>query len=511
MACVDVPALPLQLLMRQHRTAGAGDWRRTPLAVVADDDPNALIEWVNAAARKKRVRVGQRYAAALSLCRELRATPIPSEAVGSAVQELTELLYGYTPRLEAEAERPGVFWLDPSGLGGLFGPLERWSASVRDAVRSSRFEATVVVGFARLPAWAIARHRRGVFVVENAAEEAELTRNVPLASLEVPPGWKVGDARRRTRVWAELRDAMLALGVDTLGRLLALPRGDVGVRFGPDARTLHALFADALRPPMDPVVPLEPLVVEADIEPPDDNHARLLFSIKGALHALMGELAERALAMSALTIELTEEPAPNETHGVVRTQRLEPATPTRDALVVLELARLRLSAVRLEGRCERLRMVAEATALDGTQLTLFGGRRRDPNAAKRGIARLRAALGDDAVTRARLVSQWAPEDAFVYERAEEVAPPERPPELPDGGVFQRRLFRQPRPLPSDPRGRPRTTPPIETMTGPYRLQNAWWTSREVARDYFYAERQDGAVLWLFRVPRGGWFLQGQVE
>lgn len=505
MACVDVPALPLQLLLRQRP-----DWARAPLAVVTDDDPNAPIEWVNRAARRKRIRVGQRYAAALSLCRELRAAPVPQATQDAAIEELTELLYGYTPRLEAEVERPGVFWLDPSGLDGLFGPLERWGTSLRSAVREQKFECTVVIGYARLPAWTIARHRRGVFVVENAAEEAELTAEVPLASLEVPPGWRVGDARTRTRVWAELRDAMLSLGVHTVGQLLALPRGDVGVRFGPDARTLHALFADALRPPMDPVLPDEPMVVEAEIDPPDSNHARLLFSVKGALHALMAELAGRALAMSALTLELTVEPGANETHGAVTTERLEPATPTRDALVVLELARLRLSTVQLEGRCERLRLVAEATALDGSQLTLFGGRRRDPDAARRGIARLRAALGDGAVTRARLVPRWAPEAAFVYESAETVDAPRRPAER-DAGLFQRALYREPQALRSDANGRPLTVPPVSAMTGPYRLQNAWWTSREVARDYFYAEREDGAVLWLFREPRGRWFVQGRVE
>src|SRR5690606_31718592 len=124
--------------------------------------------------------------------------------------ELVVALQTRSPRVEAERARPGVFWLDPSGLGGLFGPLERWAAKVEGSVASLGLEASVVVGFARLPAWAIARcrhhlHERGPFVLEDAAEEATIAGRVPLASLEVPPGWAstAKDARELAALWAE--------------------------------------------------------------------------------------------------------------------------------------------------------------------------------------------------------------------------------------------------------------------------------------------------------------------
>ena len=41
-ACIDLPALPLQLLLRRRP-----DWRRLPAAVVAEDNPQAPLLWVN--------------------------------------------------------------------------------------------------------------------------------------------------------------------------------------------------------------------------------------------------------------------------------------------------------------------------------------------------------------------------------------------------------------------------------------------------------------------------------
>lgn len=486
-ACVDIRALPLQLLHRERP-----EWRAAPVAVVEEDHPQAKILWIDPAAAKKGVRLGMRYAGALQLCRELRAAPVPDATIEAARAELIEALTRSTPKVEPDA-RAGVFWLDPSGLGTLFGPLERWAARVHRAVQERSLRCAVVVGFARLPSWAIARTRgSGPFVIESPAEEAELASHAPLGALEIPP---------------ELRDALVALGITTLGGFLALPRGDVGVRFGPEARELHALFADALKPPMQAVHAPEPVFVEAELETPDDDLGRLIFCIKGGLHALMSELSSRALALTALSITLELERA----DPIVT--RVEPARATRDALSVLELVRLRLSSVQLGARVEKIVLEAEPSRLDGTQLALFAGRRHDPDAAARGIARLRATFGDEAVTRAALRDAWLPEESFAWEPTDAVAFPDASKALCGEGLLVRRVLPEPIELPSGSDGRPRTVPPIEAMTGPYRLQGGFWSATgELARDYFYAERSDGALLWIYRDRRrGSWFLHGHVD
>ena len=51
-ACVDLPDLPLQLLLREHP-----DWRKTPVAVVADDRPQAEVQWASTPPRKRSWKV----------------------------------------------------------------------------------------------------------------------------------------------------------------------------------------------------------------------------------------------------------------------------------------------------------------------------------------------------------------------------------------------------------------------------------------------------------------------
>jgi protein ImuB len=77
----------------------------------------------------------------------------------------------------------------------------------------------------------------------------------------------------------------------------------------------------------------------------------------------------------------------------------------------------------------------------------------------------------------------------------------------------RRVLTHAIPLETDARGLPRlgpsSTAPLR-LIGPYRVQSGWWSER-VERDYFYAERVDGCLLWLYREANGRWFLQGQVD
>src|SRR5574337_743127 len=73
LACINLPALPLQLLLRRHP-----EWATCPVAVVAEDRPQDLIRCVNAAAHKAGVRPGLRYAAGCSLTADQRAGVNPS-------------------------------------------------------------------------------------------------------------------------------------------------------------------------------------------------------------------------------------------------------------------------------------------------------------------------------------------------------------------------------------------------------------------------------------------------
>ncbi len=514
-ACVDVPALPLQLLRRREPSL-----TDAPLVVVADDRPQAEVLWVDELGQRSRIRPGMSYAAAQSLDSRVQAGVVSPEEIDEAIERIVERLSSFSPRVEAAPRAktpqeqvegaPGVFWLDPSGMVPLFTSFEHWGHGVRGALEALGLHANVVVGFHRFRCYALARVRRGVWVLDDPGEESKAAGTVPLGRLAVP---------------AKLRDGLDRLEVRTLGQLLGLPAADLRARFGEAAAHLHACGSDGWAP-LRPRALIEPVRADKPIEPPDDDRTRLLFLCKNMLHDLMVELAERGQAMSALRLRLRLD------HDAPHDERLEPARPTLDEPMVIDLVRLRLDAATLRAPVEAIELELEGVAAPPGQLAMFRTQaRRDLDAAERALARLRAWLGPEAVTRAELRPAHLPEARFAWAPIATIGFP-RPEvvggsleqEAPPAAPLQRRLLPRPQRLPAPPEVSSTdglrlaaTRPwlpnhgPIKSMQGPYRKSGGWWV-RSVERDYYFVETEAGTLLWVFydRV-RQGWYLQGWVD
>ncbi|MEM9461032.1 MAG: DNA polymerase Y family protein [Myxococcota bacterium] len=513
-ACVDVPALPLQLLLQREPS-----WTDAPVVVVADDRPQAEVQWVNEPARRARIRPGMSYAAAQSLEAHVRAGVIPPEEIDAAIERVVSRLCDFSPRIEA-AQRPttpqqqvegapGVFWVDPSGMIPLFTSFEHWGHGIERALHAIGFRSTVVVGFHRYRCYALSQVRQGgVWVLEDPSQETRAADRVPLDRLAVP---------------ARVRAGLDRLDVRTLGRLRRLPAADLRTRFGEAAAHLHACASDGWAP-LRPRSLVEPVTASKQIEPPDDDRTRLLFLVKSMLHDAMVELADRSHAMAALHLRLRLD------HAEPHEERIEPARATLDEPMVIDLVRLRLDAATLEAPVEEIELTLDGVDAPPGQLALFRTQaRRDLDAAGRALARLRAWLGPQAVTRARLRDAHLPEAQFAYEPIVNTRFPR--PEVvgtagkneparngagsePPGRLVRRRLAR-PQRLPLPPRHEPEAwlgaRGPIKSMQGPYRTSGGWWV-RTVERDYYFVETHQGEILWVFYDrARRGWYLHGWVD
>ena len=380
MACVDVPALPLQLLMRRHL-----EWAAQPAAVVDRDRPQGVVEWVNEPARRAGVLPGMSYAAGLSLAGGLRAAEVPPGDVEAGVAAIVGLLRRFTPGVEPSRARPGVFWLDASGLQPLFASLADWARGVRAQLRAAGFRAWVVVGFTRFGTYALARdgeeadrRRPGsrVMVLDDA--EHALARAGGEAARRGLDGRVVGAARgpgagdaveadrrradggeavledaaaerraarrvllRRLDVDPALRDALDTLGVRTVGAFLRLPARGVRRRFGREAYRLHREAAGDLVVPFQPAPAVEPLVRRLDLDAPETEVEGLLFRVKQALDPLLGVMASRQEALAGLELRLRLD-APATAPRAERVERIRPAAPTLDVRQILNLVRLRV-------------------------------------------------------------------------------------------------------------------------------------------------------------------------
>jgi len=565
MACVELPAFPLQLLLRRHP-----DWDGRPVAVVDRDKPQGVILWVNEAAQEARIRTGMRYSAGLSLARTLHAGEVPPAEIEREVAVLADRLRRFTPDVEPCRDEPGVFWLNASGLSHLYASPREWADAILAALRSGGLRGSVAVGFSRFGTYAVARTAASAAtgpaatVLRDPTTERALAGQAPLDRLGIDPA---------------LRDSLQKLGVGTVGAFLKLPPAGIRRRFGADAERLHRLAAGDLRVPLQPLRVREPLVARHELDDPETDVSRLLFLVKRLLHRVLTRIAARREALAELTLDLRLDRAP------ARTERIRPAAPTLDAAQLLNLVRLRLEACfRPEARLPQeatasqvpvaparalqggalgagvtsLRVAARAVRVASAQPGLFGARpRRDLAGANRALARVRAEFGDEAVVRARLVEAHLPEARFAWEPlgrlsrpvaalrstpASRSAPARRPvaasrsapasrsasarelaaaPYAPADNACRplvRRIYARPLPLPPRPRHEPDgwllrggVAGHVEDLAGPYLVSGGWWRSA-VHREYYFARMRDGDVLWIYYDrPRRRWCWQGRVE
>ncbi len=122
---------------------------------------------------------------------------------------------------------------------------------------------------------------------------------------------------------------------------------------------------------------------------------------------------------------------------------------------------------------------------------LDGGKRRDEGWSGL-LDKLRARLGDSAIRQLGLRDDHRPEHAWCVVNGK---PPDA--ELP----YQERplWLLEPRPVRNLPR----------RLGQPERIEAGWADDQDECRDYYIAETEDGARLWMFRDgAKGQWYVHG---
>lgn len=491
LGCVDVRALPLQLLLRAHPA-----WRALPVVVVDRDKPAGLIQWANEHAHARRIFPGMRYAAALSLSRELRGGTVQDAELDEAVAIVTRRLWCFSPHIEPSPRERGVFWLDASGLRHVFPSFEAWASRICGDLREIYLNAVVAVGFSRFGSFAAARSSTRNRIFQSADEERGYLRLVPIERI-------IADA--------SLRDTLFKLGVETLGAFIDLPAAGIRRRFGAEAYELHRFARGEGWDTLNPEALFEPVERHEPLDFPEDNCERLVFRFAGMLHAMLGELSARHEALKTLRFWLKLG------DGAEQDSEVSPAVPTLDANQILLLLRLRLGALTLTAPVMEIKARALGVAAAQQQLALFQeSALRNADAAQRAFAKIRAELGNDAVVCARLCEGQLPEAQYAWERLQMLEVPK--PVRVASRQLVRLIYAPPVELPPSDRREPDgwliagiAEGPVEEVVGPQIVSGGWWT-KEVSRAYFYVRTRSGRWLWIYHDrQRRRWYLQGEVQ
>ena len=394
LACVDIPGLPLQILLRCHP-----EWQRGPAAVVAEDGVQARVHLANREAIRLGVRQGMKQAAAVACCPALRIGHVRPSEVEREISRLAARLHRWSPQVETASTRDfgaaGAFWLRASGLSTLFGPLSCWGNAIREDLAAIGYHASVAVGFSRFGVFAAARAVFGQQVFRSPAAERRAAAAAPLRRFGLPE-----------KTLAELE----RLGTRTLRDLLRFSRSGLGSRFGPEAARLYRLASEETRAlPCRIFRPETPVECRLDFEPPESDLERLLRHAGRMLGQLLAGLRQQGLALAHLDYRLLPE------DGSPLSGSVLPALPSTDGKRLLSLLRLRLEADLLAGQRRqptgrftvfRLRARGEVRIFEPAGL--FGSSRSDPGKASEALARVQAEFGEDSLVRLEIRNAHLP-------------------------------------------------------------------------------------------------------
>ena len=485
-ACINIRALPLQLLLRKHP-----EWKRRPVAVVEKENPQSPILWVNPAAGRAGIRTGTRYAAALSLDRNLCAGTVSEREIQAAARQVHRLLERFSPRIEPSGDEPGIFWVDAGGLDKLHTSLEDWAGQIDARLSRLALKAGIVVGFSRFGSYAVARSVNRVIVFPSPEIEQTESRMVRLLHLQIDP---------------KLRDRLEKLAVHTVSDFLALPAGGIAHHLGEEAWRLYRFASGTLSLPIQSRKIPEPLRVRIDLDEPESNAQRLLFWIRRRLDPLLRATAARGQAVAALHLQLLLE------DGERHRQRIQPARPTLDAPVLLDLLRLHLETVSFRAPPVELTLEAEGVCVSAETLDLLQQNpRRNFEAALDALARVRAEFGPDSVLSARLKPGHLPEARFEWQpfRKLGAASPRPVPLRP----LVRRVHACPEHLEGTSLYHAKNRKPLPGAGHPpgHAISGGWW-NREIRRDYRFITTRRGERLWIYYDEQTHrWYAQGRVE
>ena len=521
-ACLAVPLFPLAARLRCEP-----ELRGEAVAVLEGSGPAASVVAASRRARQAGVTVGSTLAQAQALLPRLVTRARDLEGERAAQEALLEVADEFSPRVEDATA--GVLFLDLEGCLGRHVSEHELARSLLLAADRARLPARAGIACSKLAAQ-VASAIAPTPQVVTAGEEPAFLAPLPLGRLA--PELEIADTLHR---W----------GLRTIGELARLPAAEVASRLGDTGRELHArargldprpLMARQMPPDLREGMSLEwPLVA---LEP-------FLFLARAALDRLAARLAACGLACLRLSVSLRLEP-----EGW-KERTIELPAPTRDVKVLLTLLRLAFEQEPPGAPVGAFAFVAHPDRPRVAQRTLFGPQEIPPDRLATTLARLFALLGPGRAGTPLTTDGHRPERCTLAPFDPPPPPLARPPAPTGRGLLAVRVLRPPVPLEvlvhdgGDGIGRPTTLAPIagtpegedvgagrrlvadaekrrrggkrppriaghvRVASGPWSVEEGWWVSEPVEREYWDVELEEGGVYRLFReAGKGDWFADG---
>ncbi|MGH9459217.1 MAG: DNA polymerase Y family protein, partial [Thermoanaerobaculia bacterium] len=426
-----------------------------------------------------------------------------AECERAAQEALLDLAGSFSPRIEDGGE--GVAYLDLDGLERLFGSERDLAQALRKAAESSALPCRIGIASSKLAARVAAELPESPTIVPAGEESAFLA---PLPLFRLAPELEVMATLER---W----------GIASVGDLARLPEAEIAARLGEAGRDLLAAARGIDPRPLVPTVPPPTFTEGMHLEWPLVALEPFLFVANAALDRMIRRMEDAGYACRRLELTLDLEPDGCDARGI------DLPAPTRDTRTLLTLAKLDLEARPPGAPVAGFRITGIPDRPRRAQLGLFGPPALPPDKLAATVARLASIVGPERVGSPRTVDGHLPERCALAPFAPPPPPIMRRTPRPSRGILAVRTFRPAIPLEvvvDEATGQPRSIRSLATAevngraieidgsvrvaSGPWRVEEGWWSSAPARREYWDLELHRGGVYRAYLANSRDWFVDG---
>jgi len=467
-----------------------------PLAIAAPERGKVKVKGVNSIALQKDIRTGMVVADCRAILPELTVIHYKEGTERILLEELALWSLRYTP--VAAVDGPDGLLLDVSGCTHLWNGEKSYLEDIVAKLQAKGFTVAIAIADTIGMAWAAARYYRSPAIIPAGATLTALAQ-LPSAALRLDP---------------LVTEKLDKLGLYRIHNFMDMPRASLRKRFGVDIlRRLDQATGkekEYLQPVRLPVLYqerlpcLEPVCTATGIE----------IAIKKLLSDLCKRLLDDTKGLRSLTLKGFR------VDGNIQQIAIGTNKPSRSIEHLFKLLELKIATIEPALGIELF--ILEAPVVEDmpvAQESFWGSRMQDAAALTELLDRIGEKVGHQHIRR------FIPEAHYWPERAMKTAgslqeDPAMP--WPDHKPRPVHLLKEPEPI--------EVTVPIpdyppllfihqgkihkvKKADGPERIEQEWWLSEGLHRDYYVVEDEAGYRYWLFRLGHYStdepkWFLHG---
>lgn len=458
--------------------------RNVPFVLSSTERGRAIVKGANNMARGKGVNIGMAVADSRAILPSLQViddTPGLNEKLLTAIGEWC---IRYTPVVAVDL--PDGIILNASGCAHLWGGEERYVADILEKFRKLGYDVRICMADTIGTAWAVARYGRPAYSIIKGGEQLSALLHLPPSAL---------------RIEISIAERLEKLGLYQVKDFIRMPRGALRRRFG---QSLLQRIDQALGQEIETIEPINPVVPYQERLPslePIRTATGIEIALKQLLERLCARMAKDEIGLRSCLLCCYR------IDGNVQKIEIGTNRPSRNAAHLFKLFELKIPAIEPALGFELFLLEARETERVSPEQEAIWNRKEDGNdvAIAELLDRIAGKVGKQAIRR------YLPAEHYWPERAMKLASSvqERPAtQWRDEAPRPLHLLHNPErievtvPIPDYPPMLFHYKGLLHKVTkadGPERIEQEWWLTGGMYRDYYCVEDENGARYWLFRL------------